>query len=484
MLLNMPQTIPVKDLESTNSQYNSNKMQMYDALYSGGDAFNKLKEKFLPRRPIESVNKGGLNGNKLYELRKESAFYSPYVSGIMEWLSARIVENHPRITIEDPTGLTEESIKYWESLNEDADGRGTPLISLCREAAKETLVNCRNYMTVTFDDPTSKDGRINLLDAAVIDDWQTDTKDNILWVRRHTSQIERDAANPWMPATMVSHYWTYYDEAQIIVYKATRKIDDHVWDKNAVATKIDVIEHDFGMPVFDIKSSIHVMERIEQPIIKLFQREASLNYYLDNTTYQMPYMNLQNPNSFDQLPITPLGCLVLELDEHVGYFGPDPSGFNPSFQAVEQCKKSLYECLQVLSKEITSVPQAGRLSGTAVNQMQKPMEILIGSFAWPIKEALSRLVKSLKIYRNEEDAKIEIEGFGAESVDEEELKKIIMGEIENAREDNVRESVQSFTRRESPGQIAAQERSKERAKERATQRAMQSDYEGPGEQDY
>jgi hypothetical protein len=138
--------------------------------------------------------------------------------------------------------------------------------------------------------------------------------------------------------------------------------------------------------------------------------------------------------------MTPLGAIVLGINEKIGYASPSSSGFEPSFKAIDGCKKSFYESLQIMSKEAAALPQAGRLSGDAVNAMQKPMEVLLGSFAWPIEDALSRLIEKLKVYRGEEDAEIYITGFGNFNVDEKELSEIIFGSEEmNGEESETRD---------------------------------------------
>jgi len=128
-----------------------------------------------------------------------------------------------------------------------------------------------------------------------------------------------------------------------------------------------------------------------------------------------------------------MGALVLEIGETAGFFSPNPAGFEPNFKAVDQCKQSFYESLQVLAKEAAALPQAGRLSGEAITTMQKPMEVLIGSFAWPIEDALNRLIEKLKVHRGEPGAEITVEGFGRVDVDDAEVEELIKGEDEDER---------------------------------------------------
>jgi hypothetical protein len=57
--------------------------------------------------------------------------------------------------------------------------------------------------------------------------------------------------------------------------------------------------------------------------------------------------------------------------------------------------------------------------------MQKPMQVLIGSFAWPIRDALNRLITQLKEYRGEQDKDISLVGFDAmPEIDDAEVRQI------------------------------------------------------------
>jgi hypothetical protein len=439
----MPDQIQVKALDSKASEYYADKMRLYDALYEGGEKFNESKKEFLPKRPIEKAQ-DTVGGNGHYESRLASAFYTNYAGGIIDWFSAKIVENNPRIVVGD--GVKEDSRKYWESLNTDADGKGNPLVTVCRWAAREVIVNLRSYFLLDFPEPGSKDGRIDLLDAVTVDDWDKDPDGNMLWLRRHTQECVRNESAPWEQPTKEAHYWTFFDDEKIVVYRAERDIGARQWPQGVLADKVMEEPHNLGMPVFDIRSdkSLWIMDRIKEPVIKLFRREASLNWYLDSLCYQMPVFNLANVEKFDSIPVTPLGAVVLEIGESADFLTPNPGGFEPNFKAVEQCKKSFYESLQVLAKEAASIPQAGRLSGEAIESMQKPMEVLVGSFAWPIEDALARLIERLKEHRNEPDADIKIEGFGRVKVDEAELKEMIMeGDDGRGTEENGPEGEES-----------------------------------------
>jgi len=424
ILQNMPDQIPVSDLQETSPEYDGNLLSELNALYEGGDSFNNIKSQFLPKRPIE---KSELVSSTHYDLRLESAFYTNYAAGIVDWFSAKVVEGNPRIIVGD--NISDLSKAYWESLNHNADGCGNPLVTLCRWAAREIIINSRAYWCIKFNEENSIDGRLSLFDAITVDDWQKDVDNGVQWIRRHTVDTIRDEEKPWSAATKELHFWTFYDNEKIIIYTASRDVGKN-WNKKDIAIKTFEQYHEFGNPVFDIRSdeSMWVMDRIKEPAIKLFQREANLNFYLDNVTIQVPYLNLNDPESWKSLPMTPLGAIVLGLNEKFGYASPSSAGFEPSFKSIELCKRSFYESLQIMAKEAAALPQAGRLSGEAVESMQKPMEILLGSFAWPIQDALERSIASLKEYRTEPDADIRVVGFGKIEADETELEELIFGQ--------------------------------------------------------
>ncbi|MCK5600519.1 hypothetical protein KAR91_01550 [Candidatus Pacearchaeota archaeon] len=479
----MPESIPIKSLESPGTEYNSEKLKLYDALYEGGTAFRHYKETFLPQIAIETVAK---SGSKHYEARLNSAFYTNYVAGLLDWLSAKIVENNPRIVVGESATISEESREYWLGLNDNADGKGNKLITICKMSALEILVKLRSYFCVNFSDKASKDGKICLFDAITVDDWQKDLECNLSWIRRNTMELGRDATKLYLPPTTEQHYWTFYDDKQVVIYVAERPIGKQTWPKDAVATRSNIIEHDFGLPIFDVRAdkSLWVMDRLSEPVEKLFRRQSALCFYLDALAVQMLRANLEFPDQWDAVPITPMGMIALGLDEDIGYFGPDAAGFGPNFKAVEEDKKSLYESLQILSRDASALPQAGRLSGDAVEAMQKPMNILLSSYGWAIDSALTRLVDQLKEHRGEQDQDIRVAGFEYITVEDSEIEEIknsiIKKEIgegdDDERRTESRRSAKKFgTVREKRKEERSEERRKERERKRQEERELDSE---------
>jgi hypothetical protein len=197
-----------------------------------------------------------------------------------------------------------------------------------------------------------------------------------------------------------------------VIYDARCEIGSG-FDANAVATRLPAMPHDFGtMPLFDVRTGHgqHVMERTYDVIRALFEREAGLCWALDAQCYAIPVLTVPNIGQIPSISANELLALVLEQGSTFTYAAPQASIFDPLFKDVERLSNDLYEVVQSMAINAAAIPQAGRLSGDAVTAMRSPMQALLKSFAWPIKETLQRALEAIAKYRGE-DVEIELTGM-------------------------------------------------------------------------
>jgi len=102
-------------------------------------------------------------------------------------------------------------------------------------------------------------------------------------------------------------------------------------------------------------------------------------------------------------------------------------------------KENLYEVIQSTAMNAAAIPQAGRLSGEAVDKMRDPLHVLLDSFAWPVRDSFVRLKNEMAEYRGENPEDITIVGMGEFSVDMDDAKAFITGE-EDGRDTRTAES--------------------------------------------
>jgi len=89
----------------------------------------------------------------------------------------------------------------------------------------------------------------------------------------------------------------------------------------------------------------------------------------------------------------------------------DAELMEPLFKDAEKLRKDLFECVHASAQNAANLPQAGRLSGDAVERLREPMKVLLWSFAWPVLESFTKALKHIAKLRREDPDSVEIIGM-------------------------------------------------------------------------
>lgn len=414
MALTFPGELAVKDLKDTHCEYNAKLIERYRLLYTGGPDFRAAIEQFLVKRNIE---KGGAN-NPHYQYRVERAWYVNRCSGLIDWLVAEVCKREPKIVAKkDKDG-------YWDSLNKNADGNGRNLTYLVGQVLRDIFLNRRGYFGAHFPQPVGKvgvnnkdlDARIRVLPASQVRDWETDDLGNLKWCRFDTVSPIR--SNPWSQPDKTLHRWSFLTAEQTACYEFIKENKQPVDEATATA-KLDTEytkAHNFTVtPVFpaEVDQELWVMNKIEDPLVALFNREASTTFSLDATAYAMLTLTMDRGEGAERSVVaSELAALMLKLGESASFTSPNPAIFEPLFRDSERLKQALYEVLQTLAAQaLATQSQNARQAASAKEIDLQPMTTLLKSYAWPVRDALERLVTAIKNHRGEEDNEVEIEGL-------------------------------------------------------------------------
>jgi len=403
--MNLPDTILVQDLQAVHPEYDSGRLAHCKALYHGGRIFAESLDEFLVKRKIEEKDRSH------YELRKRRSFYVPYSAGLLDWIAAAAFQDGVEVRV---VSGDQEAVDYYESLNADADGRGTPITAIASRALLAAMTYGRAYVFPDFRHPMSiatqpktKDARLVLLDPVAIDDWEQDEEGFLEWSRMHVMERTRDEAAHYKKAQDERHLWTFFDEKNITVYELLKKAGQR---QEKIAKRIESRAHGLGLcPVFDVRSpeNIWVMDRIFEVAVALFNREASLTWALDMSAYATLVLTLDQ-TQINQIVATELAALRLRVGESANYIAPPGGIYEPLFKDADRLKANLYEVVRTLGIDAAKVPQAGRMSGETISQMRAPLDVLLESFSQPVLEAIARLIDAVRRKRGDDDVEVEI----------------------------------------------------------------------------
>jgi len=326
--MSFPASVPVKEIKETSKAYNAEKITNYTALYEGGDIFTEQIENFLVKRKAE---KNGQSAD--YECRKHRAPYINHAGGLIDWLTAAVFKDEPAFVVDE--NASEQTKAYWEGLNEDANGLGWNLSAVAREGLRQVLLHGRSYLSVDFPsdegsvaDRNSLDAYIKNLRAIEVDDWHE--KDGKLeWVRLHNAEQVRDREKLWSQSNKVRHTWTYYQDNTIVMYEAYEN-GSGTFDSEE-ANKVYEVNHDFNMPVFDVNVTPGqwVMERIRDVVVAIFNRDAAVCKYLDDSAFQMFVLKLNGARKMSGLIMEDITGLMLEIGEDAEWKAPQSGFYEP-----------------------------------------------------------------------------------------------------------------------------------------------------------
>jgi hypothetical protein len=186
--------------------------------------------------------------------------------------------------------------------------------------------------------------------------------------------------------------------------------------------------HDFGaLPVYLVRCTddMHVMKRIYDVLVALFNREVSITWSLDQLAYAMLTLKLDS-TELNKVVVSEAAALKLTPTESAEFVSPNPQAFEPLFKDSERLKNALYEVIQAMAHNAAAVQtQNARQSAEAKRLDGSPMKAMLSSFAWPVRDTLETLIRDLKRYRNEPELEVTIEDDGPEDVSLEDVKQQI-----------------------------------------------------------
>ena len=435
-----PATIPVDDLKKVNADFDRTKLSIYQALYEGGSAMEGVKGELLPPREVEKMSgSDGRDGMQNYRDRLKRAPYIRSIAGFVDWLVAAVFLQPPRLEISE---LPEEGVEYYEGLEENADGKGTPLAELMRDTVLECLLHRRAYVATLFPSPVihplvkdSAKGFLRLFRAQEMEDWAHDADGHLLWLRWHGTELIRDPAAEWKQPETIRHIWAFIERLQTSQYEAEAEWPSECFKKapggeEAKASRFKVVSHP-QMPIVPVeyRKGQWIMETCFDAVKALFNRDASIEFLGDKFAFQMLVLTLERA-TVDNVVLPDLGALLLKTGESANFIAPQGSVLDPLFKSAEKLRRNLLDSIHASAQNAASIPQAGRLSGDAVSEMRQPLAVLLESFARPVMQAYQQAIDRLLSQRKEPEGAVKLVGLDKFYTDEDDLAQTVLGSEE------------------------------------------------------
>lgn len=469
-----PEAIAFGDLEKTHPEYNPTcpltnigMLDKHDHLYRGGREFRKNIEHYLVKRQIEQgggtqkmANKPGINpksegsivagtaaavqsagtgqgGAKQWEARKKRAWYTPFVSFIIDFIVAAVNQNQPSVANPLLEKSDESKMEYWRRFNENADGHGTDLAALSRAAIQEILVHKRAYFYVSFPKVEASslgdqeaagglDGRVSMWGARFVDDWEYDSDGKLIWVRTHS--IKKVRPTPTAQPTDELHCWTYITANGKYEYEVQFSPEKKP-EENDLITRTEVSFHDVGvLPVVPVKisDSFWVMDRLADTVLALFNRESAATWTLDQMAFAILVATTSKP--VGTIAADDICGVQLDVGEGLKFEAPDSAIFTAQQADIERLKATLFSVIHMMALQAEKDKGGNPASGEAKELDMGGMSTLLGAFAAPLRDAIETVVDIIQAMREESDMSLAVQGL--DKFDVQSLEK----KIKNAQE--------------------------------------------------
>ena len=384
----MPQALTVKELKSVNPKIDLGEIDLLMALYAGGKRFEKFKPEFLIHREAETLGLANI------ESRLKRAQYVNRAAGLIDWIVSSATAGKPAIIGDNPR---------WEELNQNSDGMGTPFSSLCRQLLADMLVARWPYVEARSidDEPYTLWRR----DPETVLDFENNDQGGLEWIK--TQVIQQARSTPFGAPDREKVIITYYTDTDTVSYVAYRK--NNQWqtedgtplrDQDTVSPSAadSVYGHDFeAVPIFrgNATKTHWLMDRISEALKAIYNTEVDLSFSLSQCAYAQLIFILENVKRANQITRSEAGAWVLQVGEKAEYLAPPNTAFEGLFRNLERLTKSLGESLQMMAAETAAIPQAGRLSGLAVQEHRKPLDSLVAAIVWPVRDMLQRALDQI-----------------------------------------------------------------------------------------
>jgi len=408
--MKMPETLKIKDLDSTNGEYDAAKLRLYWAMYAGGQFFRDVVDEVIIKRSVEE--KSTQIGQRSYAERKKRACYINRVGGFIDWAVAEICKDEPRIMVEDGT---EDQKAYWEGLNLNADGFGTPFAAIVRRLLVDEMVSRLAYVGLAQEDFDPSHVIFFRVNPCEVLDWERSADDGKLTFAK-VKTVRPYRETEYMPPNGELVRWTIHVPGQSATYEAI-KIGNHYKDESgriiqdAQLVEQEEIETEIPVHAAQIQRSQWVVDRIYDPAKQLFNTELDQSFALAEAAYPQMVLTVENRNKLENIVKSELSCIVLETGEKIDYLLPQKWCFDPMDRQIQNLKNALHETVQLMAKEAASIPQAGRMSGETVKEIRQPVISLLRSYSWPILEVLNRVIEQIKDIRREPELEVKIIGL-------------------------------------------------------------------------
>jgi len=376
-------------------------IERYQDLFEGGPRFRANIRRYLLQNEVEPA--------AVYRARCARAHYINYCARIVRWFAAAVF-SCPPATEGDPVELD----PFWAAFKEDADGRGTDLDVMLREAFVRALVARRAWLRVDF--PAAPAPGMTLADAdraglrrarlcAVptpsVRHWRRAEDGSLLWVLEHHREDGlEDFADD---AAVTTETWTLWRADGSAQRWATQYTPATRPQPESDIAEVEPPANPSGaIPLVELAlpAELHLLAHIAEPQLEHFRKRNALSWAIDRTCYAMPAFFLRDAR---KPPTMGTGYhLTLGADERIEWPAPPSAPFEVVQSITRELVQEIHRVVEqmALSVDNNAAAAVGR-SGDSKLADHAATQVVLPAFGERVREALEKVLDLVARGRSE-----------------------------------------------------------------------------------
>lgn len=367
-------------------------LRRYEDLFEGGESFRARVADYLPRHDVEPP--------AVYKRRCEQSHYLNYCARIVRWFAAALFSCPPT-----PTSKPDTSDLFWSEFKEDADGRGTDLDVVMREAFVRALVGGRSWVRVEFPEPGEEPlasladaeraglrrARLVSVPTASVRHWRRLPDGSLAWVLEHTRD---EALSDLDEAEEVIETWTqWYADG------SARRWQTRYSPKSRPSASDDVPEIApprspcGAIPLVELclPPELHLLAHVAEPQLEHFRKRNALSWAIDRTCYAMPVLYLKNGSKPPTMG--PGYYLKLAVNEKMDWPAPPAAPFEVVQGVARELVQEIHRVVEqmALAVDNNAAAAVGR-SGESKAADGLATQVVLPAFGERVREALEKIL--------------------------------------------------------------------------------------------
>lgn len=396
----------VRLLRQRNPAFHEKHIEECRALYEGGDAWRRLRARFIPQQEVEP--------DDLYQRRLEASTYTSHAGAICDLIASFLFS--------EPPTVANAPSAWWDKWQQNVDRQGTSVAWWARAAFVDALVGRRSWAWVNlparpaegFADALEQD-RAGGLDAYLVAlapelvvDWGYDATGQLAWVLIEDELCERAGVDQERGSKL---RWRYIDVQQIRTWIWTPRADHPKPLDDDEALEAPAVAHGIGrLPVVELTlpPGLYALGKLHDPAIDHLRARNGLSWALDKGAH--PLLTIYSKDR--HAPILGAGYyLRLDREDRAEYVEPSGTSFELLAGDVTRLREDLYRVVQQMATSADASATAAKQSGESKSKDWQAIEIVLAAYAELVLDWLRALYGLVADVRSEPVDKMQISGL-------------------------------------------------------------------------